>query len=285
MNYRHGFHAGNFADVLKHVVLGALIEQLTQKESAFAVLDSHAGRGCYDLGAAEAVRTGEFRDGIGRLWHELTAPPVTAHYLERVRSFNRARGGGDQLSVYPGSPMLARMQLRAQDRLIACERQPHEHAVLKETFRHDRQVAVHARDAWEALLALAPPPQKRGLVLIDPPYEPPLEELERVYTALPAVHARFAHGVIALWYPIKDHASHTRWLRQIGALALGATLAIELCVGPDTHCEGLRGSGMLIVNPPWQLDQRIEAELAWLGQRLAQATGGHHSVTWIGRPR
>ena len=279
MNYRHGFHAGNFADVLKHVVLGALIEHLTQKPAAFCVLDSHAGRGSYDLTATEALRTGEFNDGIGRLWNEVGAPPLIARYLDRVRAFSDEMSGDpDHLRHYPGSPQLVRMQLRAQDRLIAVERHPEELARLKDAFSRDSQVAVHNRDAWEAFGALLPPAQKRGLILIDPPYEPPTEELQRVRAALVTVHARFAQGVIALWYPIKDAPDNVRWLRQVQALALGSVLAVELCVGPTDNRERLNGSGMLIVNPPWQLQQQLQPELEWLALRLAQAPGGRYEM-------
>ena len=279
MNYRHGFHAGNVADVLKHVVLTALVDYLALKPAGFCVLDIHAGRGRYALAGAEALRTREFIDGIARLWpHADEAPPLTRRYLDLVRDFNGAQGSSAELALYPGSPCLVRQQLRAQDRLIACELHPDEHALLDAEFRGDRAVAVHARDGWEALGALLPPREKRGVVLIDPPYEPPLEEVERVLEGLRETRRRFPHGVVAVWYPIKDRAASLRLLRRVQALGLGEVLVAELCVWPDDTALRLNGSGMLVVNPPWQLDSALAVELAWLWDKLSHARHGRHRV-------
>lgn len=283
MNYRHGFHAGNFADVHKHVVLGALLDHLLQKPAAFCVLDTHAGRGAYDLAAAEAHRTGEFHDGVARLWHVDDAPPAVADWLARVRAYHHARGGGERPRFYPGSPHLVCSRLRADDRLLACERHPEELALLKIEFRGERRVAVHGRDGYEALQGLLPPAQKRGLVLIDPPYEPPVEEFARVRAALTTARTRFPQGIIALWYPIKDAAANQRWLRQVKALALGEVLACELCVWPDVKSERLSGSGMLVVNPPWQFAARMAAEQTWLLERLAREPGAREDIVQVSR--
>lgn len=279
MNYRHSFHAGNVADVLKHVVLTALVDYLARKPAGFCVLDIHAGRGRYDLAAVDAQRTREFSDGIARVWaHAADAPPLTRRYLDLVRDFNRAPCGSATLAQYPGSPCLVRQQLRAQDRLIACELQPAEHALLDAEFRGDRAVAVHARDGWEALGALLPPREKRGAVLIDPPYEPPLDEVERVMEGLRETQRRFPTGVVAVWFPIKEGAASLRLLRRFRALGLGDALVAELCVWPDDTAVRLNGSGMLVVNPPWQFDRALAGELGWLWDKLSHERHGHHGV-------
>jgi 23S rRNA (adenine2030-N6)-methyltransferase len=276
MNYRHAFHAGNFADVVKHVIWLELLASLQAKPGALCVLDTHAGRASYDLANAAASRTAEFQQGITRVWDARDAPTPVARYLAYIRAFNRARGNGDGLRWYPGSPQLLRAGLRAQDRLIACERVADEHAALKLAFHGDAQAAVHARDAWEALHGLLPPREKRGLVLIDPPYEPPALDAGRARQGLTIVRQRFATAVVALWYPIKDSASHARWLRQLAALALGDTLVIELCVRPPVDRLRLNGSGVVVVNPPWGVAERVNTALAWLWQRLAIDGGGRY---------
>lgn len=279
MNYRHAYHAGNFADVLKHVVLTALLERLAEKAKPFGVLDVHAGRGSYDLDGAEARRTGEQASGIARLWPARAgAPPLTRRYLDLVREAND--GDDDDLPphVYPGSPWLISRLLREGDSLQACELEPGEHAALAAAFRRQRGVAVHRRDAWEALGALLPLREKRGLVLIDPPYEPPAAEQERVLTGVREVRRRFANGVVALWYPIKDAAGSRSFLRRLAALDLGEALIAELCVWPDDTRLRMNGSGMLIVNPPWQIEHALEPELAWLWQHLANDGLGRYTL-------
>lgn len=286
MNYRHGFHAGNFADVLKHVVSTAIVDYLAKKDAPFCVLDTHAGRGGYDLVAGQAERTREYEGGVGRLWDEpaATVPPLTARYLQLVRAFNGERTGGDALAAYPGSPRLARMQLRPQDRLVACELHPEENALLKAEFRGDAQVQVHARDGWEALGALLPPKEKRGLVLIDPPYEQQEDELKQAADALVAARAKFPTGVLALWYPIKERTTIDRFHRRLQASGTGRLLVAELCVWPDDARLHLNGSGMVIANPPWQLDEKLAAELPWLWRRLSTGGGGRHGLHWLTPP-
>lgn len=284
MNYRHGFHAGNFADVHKHVVLLAILDRLAQKDTPFAVLDTHAGRGSYDLTVGQAERTREYADGIARVMSDAAgAPPAVQRYLDLVRAFNRERTGSEALSAYPGSPRLTRMMMRAQDRLMACELHPEENALLKAEFRGDKQVAVHARDGWEALGALLPPKEKRGLVLIDPPYEAQEAELAQAGEALAEAHRRFPTGILALWYPIKERQVIQRFHGAVSRMGLGEALVAEICVWPDDARLHLNGSGMLIVNPPWQLDARLAEALPWLWQRLARigdagGTLGRHTL-------
>lgn len=283
MNYRHGFHAGNFADVQKHVILVAILDYLAQKESAFCVLDTHAGRGSYDLTAGQAERTREYAEGVGRLWGGGGEPPLAKRYLDLVRAFNRERTGGDRLATYPGSPRIARMLMRPQDRLMACELHPEENALLKAEFRGDKQVAVHARDGWEALRGLLPPKEKRGLVLIDPPYEAQEDELKQAGDALKEAQRKFPNGILALWYPIKERATIARFHQQVMRMNLGNVLAVEICVWPDDARLHLNGTGMLVVNPPWQLDTQLKAELPWLWKQLSHDGLGRHDLKWISR--
>lgn len=288
MNYRHGFHAGNFADVQKHIILIAILDYLAQKESAFVVLDTHAGRGSYDLTAGQAARTREFAAGVGKILGAKGTPPLTRRYLEVVRNFNRehidpAELTANALAMYPGSPRIARSVMRAQDRLIACELQPQEYALLKAGFHGDRQAAIHARDGWEALGALLPPKEKRGLVLIDPPYEAQEEELKLAATALKTAQQKFPNGIFALWYPIKERQPIHRFHQRIKELDLGNVLAAEICVWPDDGRLHLNGSGMIIVNPPWQLDAQLAQEQPWLWRHLSQNGLGKHDLRWLSR--
>lgn len=282
MNYRHAFHAGNFADVHKHVVLLVILRHLLRKESGFAVLDTHAGRGDYALQEGASARTGEYLAGIGALWEAQDAPAPVADYLLQVRAWNRQRTHDDALAVYPGSPRLARALLRPQDRLMACELQPEECALLKANFRRDAQVAVHARDGWEALRALLPPREKRGVVLVDPPYEDQERELFGALHHLEDAHRRFATGILALWYPIKARTLIDHFHREAADAFTGTPLlACELCVLDDDNREQLNGSGLLLVNPPWQLDVQLREALPWLHARLARDGRGRTDTFWL----
>jgi 23S rRNA (adenine2030-N6)-methyltransferase len=258
VNYRHAYHAGNFADCLKHALLVWLLRALARKPAAFAVLDTHAGAGRYDLSAGPAERTGEWRQGIARLLDDPPAP--LADYVELVR----------QAGLYPGSPVITRALLRPDDRLICCEMHPEEAAALRQAFVRDGQVAVHARDGWAALGALLPPAQKRGLVLIDPPYEQGGEH-DRLAAALRTVAARFPAGIVAGWYPIK-HLAPVRALHETIRLAgLRDVVAAELWLREPTDPARLNGCGLLVRQPPWQWDVEwpgmLDALLARLGDR------------------
>ncbi len=257
MNYRHAFHAGNFADCTKHALLVWLLRALARKPAPFTVLDSHAGAGRYDL-AGDAERTGEWRAGIARLLHQ--PPSVLADYLGVVEA----------AGLYPGSPGIIRALLRPGDRLLCCELHPEEAAGLRRCFTGDSQVAVHARDGWAGLDALLPPAAKRGLVLIDPPYEAPGEHA-RVAEALATVARRFSTGVAAAWYPIK-HRAPVRALHE--AVRLGGVrdvVAAELWLRDPTDPARLNGNGLLVRNPPYLWDREwpdlLAALLARLGDR------------------
>ena len=275
MNYRHAYHAGNHGDVLKHIVLLACLDHLRRKPAPFAVLDTHAGRGLYDLGGEEAMRGGEWREGALRLWAWREAPAGVQAY---VAALHAANPGGD-LKIYPGSPALIASALRAGDRLAACELHQADAAALRRAFRAARNVHVHARDGWEALGALLPFPERRGLILIDPPYEAP-DELARAARAVRAAHAKFSGGMVLWWRPLKDESALAR--ADAEALAHGGeALRIDLAVAPPTAEGPLTASSLLLVNPPHML----AATLAEAGPALAQRLGGKDARFFVGPPR
>jgi 23S rRNA (adenine2030-N6)-methyltransferase len=276
VNYRHAYHAGNFADVVKHVVLLALIERLSLKPGALFFLDTHAGRGHYPLGSAEAERGGEWRGGIGRIAGAAGAPEAVARYLEQVARLGEQDG---VLASYPGSPMLALAALRPQDRAALCELERAEASALRRALAGDARAHVHERDGYEALGALLPPAEKRGLVLLDPPYEA-ADEFERLATALIAATERWHAGVFCAWYPIVNGDADARFLARMQAAGVRRQLIVELCVERDDLPGGLNGAGLLIVRPPWQLDVALAPALEWLRARLAPADRGRARVSW-----
>lgn len=276
MNYRHAYHAGNGADVLKHVVLLALLDHLNRKEAPYCYLDTHAGRGLYPLGAAETQRAGEFRDGIAKLLGSEDAPPAIRRYLDVI---NRVGVEDGALVRYPGSPALALEVLRLQDRAVLVELHHGEATALKNALYRDRRAQVHERDGHEALLALIPPKEKRGLVLIDPPYEQP-DEFDRLEQTLLAATARWPSGVYAVWYPIKHGEAAQRFLNRMAASGIRRQLVIELTHERDDLPGGLNGSGILIINPPYQLEQTLSGSLPWLHSRLSPTGRGRHRMIW-----
>lgn len=255
MNYRHAFHAGNFADCMKHALLLWLIEAMQQKPAPIFVLDTHAGAGTYDLESAEARRTGEWRAGIDRL---LESPPgPLAAYVRLVR----------RLGLYPGSPALIRAMLRPDDRLACCELHPEEAFELRRRFARDPQVAVHRRDGWEALNALLPPKERRGLVLLDPPFEDP-QEFSRLAHALAAAQARFRSGVFAAWYPVKHRAPVRGFHTMLQQSGIPDMVAAELLLREPVDPTRLNGCGLVVVNPPFPFEQAAPGILAALLDRL-----------------
>jgi 23S rRNA (adenine2030-N6)-methyltransferase len=265
MNYRHGYHAGNFADVLKHTALCELLRLLTAKDKKLFVLDTHAGAGGYDLGSGLARRTGEAEAGIARLIASPRAgmPPAAARYLAAVAAYDRKFGpAGGGVRRYPGSPRLVRAALRPGDRFIACELQPAEALALKREFAGDRAVEVRQADGYKVLKALLPPPERRGLVLVDPPFET-ADEFERLLRALRQGVRRFATGCYALWYPIKDEA----------AAAFAAELAAFKPLILELHLSAvepgkLAASALAVINPPWRFEEAMREALPWIAERL-----------------
>lgn len=261
MNYRHAFHAGNFADCFKHALLVWLIRALQRKQSAMMMLDTHAGIGRYDLSVGPATRTGEASGGIFRL---LDNPPAAlADYVELVRA----------LGLYPGSPAIARALLRPQDRLACCELHPEDASALRAAFAGDRQVSVHRRDGWEALGALLPPAERRGIVLIDPPYEAP-DEYARVVEGIGMAHTRFSSGVIAAWYPIKHRAPVRALHAALRDRGIRDIVAAELWLRAPLDAARLNGCGMIVVNPPYRFEAEAPAILAALLDRLGTREDG-----------
>jgi 23S rRNA (adenine2030-N6)-methyltransferase len=267
MNYRHAFHAGNFADVLKHVVLTRILIHLRKKEAPFRVIDTHAGAAQYDLRGPEAERNPEWRDGIGRVIDADLgkAGPLIAPYLDVVRAANP----NGTLSHYPGSPALVASFMREQDRLIACELEPKAATALARYTKKDARLKAIAIDGWTALTAYIPPKERRGLVLIDPPFEQ-ADEFERLGAALLAAHRKWPNGTYLAWYPIKDARDVTTLIQRIVATEMNEALRIELVLA-DAGAEGLRGSGLIALNAPWTLEAELKILLPALASVLGRA--------------
>ena len=263
MNYRHGFHAGNFADVVKHVVLVAILRHLRRKDKPFCVIDTHAGRGLYDLTSEAARRTGEFAGGIGRFRDIAidSLPAALGDYLSIVRSF------GD--SAYPGSPLIAARLLREGDRLVAIERQEEEAAALAQALSDLPHTRVICADGYARLPALLPPPERRGLVLIDPPYEA-ADEFARLGALVAAARRRFATGIYVVWFPIKSSASADALAGELMASAGTEMLRIVTDVGKEAGSERLSAAGLLVLNPPYKLDEEMRTAAAVLAPRLGK---------------
>lgn len=279
MNYRHAYHAGNFADVVKHAVLARLVEYLKQKDKAFRVIDTHAGIGRYDLASVEAGKTGEWQGGIGRLTEATLEPQAAAllqPYLEAVRAQNPEGG----LKHYPGSPLIVRHLLRNQDRLTAIELHPEDAARLKSVFEGDFQARVIELDGWLALGAQLPPKEKRGLVLIDPPFEEE-GEFSRLIEGLRKAHRRWPGGIYALWYPIKDRRAVTAFRAALKEAGIPKLLDIALEIRPGSDEPSLDGSGLLVVNPPYTLEGELKVLLPALHKVLAVRQPSRWTSDWL----
>jgi 23S rRNA (adenine2030-N6)-methyltransferase len=279
MNYRHAFHAGNFADVVKHAVLTRLLVHLCSKPAPYRVIDTHAGAGLYDLAGPEAARSGEWRNGIERLLDARRTQAVQgllAPYLDAVA----ARNPDGRLSTYPGSPALVRAFLRAQDRLVACELEPTAAAALKRHFAGDRRVKVVAIDGWTALNAYVPPKERRGLVLIDPSFEDS-GDYTRLAQGLEAAHHKWASGSYLLWYPIKARAEPDALARRLRRSGIGKILRAEVSLAATPDPSRLSGCGLIVVNPPWTLEQELQTLLPELAAVLAGGEAGSSRVDRI----
>jgi 23S rRNA (adenine2030-N6)-methyltransferase len=287
LSYQHDYHAGNHADVLKHSVLALVIRALQRKDTPLRVLDTHAGSGVYDLRSHEARKHAEFDGGIGRL---LAAPnpPLEAHdYLAVVRAMNGALNGatagrGTDLHLYPGSPQVARHLLRAEDHLELLELHPGALAHLHRNFGRDHRVHIHARDAFEGLPALVPPAERRGVVLVDSAYEVK-EDFTGIVELLKTCHRRWAGGVYLIWYPLIRHPLAERFTAKVRAAGIPKILQVELQVETEGFI-GMRGSGLCIVNPPYGLDQQLNALLPWLWQILKNDERSAWRVEWLTAP-
>ncbi len=287
MNYRHAFHAGNFADVHKHAVLARIVTYLRQKPTAFRVIDSHAGAGRYDLLADEATRGGEWRDGIGRVWNRLVgaknaaADTLLAPYIEAVAACNSEPG----LRTYPGSALIAQHLMRSQDRLIACEIEPHAAAQLAGALRGDVRAKALAIDGWTAIGAYVPPKERRGLVFIDPPYEE-AADFARLAATLSSAHRKWPTGIYLAWYPITTREAPDALARRLQRLSVAKILRCELAVRAPADDAGLTGSGLVVVNPPFTLEADLRVLLPALGRWLGRASAAPgHRIDWLAAER
>ena len=281
MNYRHAFHAGGFADVIKHIVLVRILIYLQEKPAAFRVIDTHAGAGLYDLTGEEARRGGEWLTGIARVMQARFSEAGLAllkPYLDIVRAFNT----GPELAAYPGSPLFARALLRPQDRLTACEIEPGARTQLIDALRRDAQARVVDLDGWKALPAFVPPNERRGLVLIDPPFEAK-DEFERTADGFAKAFAKWPSGTYLLWYPAKSRRAADeltdRIARAAGSVRPAAKgLRLEFSVAPEAAGNALATTGLLIVNPPWTLPGELKTILSELTKPLGQGGAGRYRL-------
>ncbi len=276
LSYRHSFHAGNHADVLKHTVQSLIIESLKEKEKPFLYLDTHAGAGRYKLSSEHAERTGEYLEGIARVWARDDIPEELAPYLGVIRSLNPS----GQLRYYPGSPLIARQLLRPQDSLQLTELHPSDYPLLRSEFQKDDRARVERSDGFQQIKAKLPPVSRRGLVLIDPPYELKTD-YQAVVSGLIEGHKRFATGVYALWYPVVLRQQIKRMIHGLEDSGISRILQIELAVRPDNDHRGMTASGMIVINPPWKLEQQMAALLPWLHRTLVPEGTGHTTLSWI----
>jgi len=267
--YRHQFHAGNFADVFKHVLLTRLLLALRRKDKPFLYLDSHAGAGLYDLEHPWAQKNAEYRAGIGLIFGTDEVPPLAAPYLETVRAENP----DGRLRRYPGSPLIARGLLRAGDRAVLSELNKKDCAKLEELFARDRRVVVQMMDGYQSLKAHLPPKERRGLVLIDSSFDRK-REFERLLEALQTAHRRWATGIYAVWFPLMEPAAMRDFERRIAASGIRRVLWLDLTLGGENSEEKLDGCGMVVVNPPYGFAEEAAVLLGWLARTLATVDKG-----------
>jgi 23S rRNA (adenine2030-N6)-methyltransferase len=278
MNYRHSYHAGNFADVFKHIVLTALLEALLGKDKPFCFIDTHAGVGQYDLRGEPSQKSQEYVTGIEKVWHTYNAPALVNTYLDCVNKLNSA--DPEKLRYYPGSPMLAQHFMRPDDRMVLTELHADDYALLKQNFSRAKRTSVQHLDGYQALKAFLPPPERRGLVLIDPPYEQP-DELMQMIATLCAALERWETGIYALWYPIKEYRATERFLLSIQQRITRPMLCAELSIFPENLATHLNGSGMLIINPPYQLETTLQPALKWLWETLSPDKKGRYGLKML----
>ena len=281
MKYRHSYHAGNFADTMKHLVLLELLQALLRKPGEFVFIETHAGRGQYPIASREMRATAEYRAGIGRLLENRERLDGSIRdYVELV-----LRLGGDpqsgRLQRYPGSPLLAAALLRPTDRAVLLELEPAERRALERALESHRNVSVRGEDGYAALRGLLPPPERRGLVLIDPPYEQQANEFERVHATLLDSHRRWATGIYAVWYPIKERAPVARFHTRLADSGVRRILYAELSLFAEDSRVALNGSGMLIINPPWKLDSSLRALLPALQRALGGSSDSDARCAWL----
>ncbi len=276
LSYRHAFHAGNFADVVKHTTLALTLAALQKKAKGLFYLDTHAAAGRYDLDSEQAQKNREHDGGIVRLWDHPTPPASLSSYLDAVRALNP----NEQLRYYPGSPRIARHLLRPQDRMALCELHNHEIELLALEFAQDKQVTLLHDDGYKALSVLLPPPERRGLVMIDPSFERK-DEHEHLTKALLAALRRWETGVYLVWFPLHREGFAQRLYQPLIASGIRKVLSFELHIDRPSSQPHMFGTGMLVINPPWQLAEQLQSLAPWLWQQLSPAGKGHHLVQWV----
>ena len=282
MNYRHHFHAGNFADVMKHVLLLQILARLNQKDKPYRYIDTHGGAGKYDLSTSEAQKSGEFLNGIHRLVKlddsiKRNAPEGVQQYLKIVEKMREGSGKG----AYPGSPWFALEGMREIDKATIFEMQRDVFQQLYYNVR-DKRAGFHERDAYEGLFGVIPPKEKRGLVMIDPPYEVERKDFPQLVDLIATAYKKWPTGVFAIWYPIKDRAMIDRFEKKMIKTGIRRQLICEVCVWPDDTPVGLNGCGLLVINPPWKFSEDADEALQWLFPHLRMSeNGGHAAVRWL----
>ncbi|RUT64701.1 23S rRNA (adenine(2030)-N(6))-methyltransferase RlmJ (plasmid) [Morganella morganii] len=276
LSYRHSFHAGNHTDVLKHTVQSLIIESLKEKDKPFLYLDTHAGAGRYQLSGEHAERTGEYLEGIARIWEQESVPEELKTYLEAVSALN-PRG---DLRFYPGSPLIAAHLLRDYDKLNISELHPSDFPLLRNEFSRDNRARVVREDGYQQLKSQLPPLSRRGFVLIDPPYELK-SDYQAVVKGIQEGHRRFATGTYAVWYPVVLRQQIKRMVKDFQATGIRKILQIELAVRPDSDQRGMTASGMIVINPPWKLESQMKSVLPWLHKVLVPEGTGHTLVEWV----
>ncbi len=267
LSYRHAFHAGNYADVLKHAVQAFVIDYLKQKPKPFVIHDTHAGAGCYSLLDARSEKTGEYKDGIEKVLAAGPAPAALKPYLAVIKSLN-----GAELKVYPGSPWLSRQMMDGNQRMQLTELHPADHQLLCALFKGDRQVRIDKADAFETLVAKLPPKERRALVVMDPPYEIK-DDYRQVVKAIEKAHRRFATGTYLIWYPVVERSRTQAMLEGLKKTGIRNQLVIEHGIRPDGPGQGMTAAGVVVINPPWTLKAAFDEALPWLSQVLSPGTG------------
>lgn len=273
LSYRHSYHAGNFADVLKHTVLASILDYLLQKDKPFCYLDTHSGCGAYQLDSAQSLKTGEFNNGIAALWEKQTLPLPVTRYMNQVKAFN----GEGALKSYPGSPMICNQMRRDNDRMFLFELHPNEFTNMRGNFSGDRSIKMANKDGLEGLIANMPPKERRGVVLIDPSYEIKTE-YDEVIDTLIAAHRRFATGTYALWYPVVKRTLITKMERALKNAGIKDIQLFELGIEADKEERGMTSSGMIVINSPWTLKKEMQASLPFLAETLGLNGEGFYRI-------